>query len=247
MRGLHIVLTAAVIVGSAEAGRADAKLSVPATDFAFGYVPQNAKIAHRYTLKSVGTDTLKIERIQPGCGCTQAPFLKSALAPGDSTDGELIFNTGSYSGNVAKVATVKTNPPGVPETQLKFTANVLIAPDSIKPVRIKPFIVDLTNGGSAATGEMTITISNVSTSDLVATLVGSPSNLLKVTLPKVIRAGKSAEAKVALTKEAGPVSFESSVTLQFNDEASSRYTVPVKHLVQATTAVGTTPSMPAGH
>lgn len=247
MRGLHLVLAAAAIVGVTETSRADAKLDVPTTDFAFGYVPQNARIAHRYTLKSVGTDTLKIERIQPGCGCTQAPFSKTALAPGESTDGELIFNTGSYSGNVVKVATVKTNPPGVPETQLKFTANVLIAPDSIIPIRIKPFIVDLTNGGSTATGEMTLTISNVSTNDLVATVVGSPANLLKVTLPKVIRAGKSAEAKVALTNEAVPVNFESSVTLQFNDEASSRYTVPVKHLVPAAAANGITPSTPAGH
>ncbi len=247
MKRLHLVLAAAAIVLVAQVSRADAKLDVPTTDFAFGYVPQNARIAHRYTLKSIGTDTLKIERIQPACGCTQAPFSKTALAPGDSTDGELIFNTGSYSGNVLKVATVKTNPPGVLETQLKFTANVLIAPDSITPVRIKPFIVDLTNGGSTATGEMTITISNVSTSDLVAKVVGSPANLLKVTLPKVIRAGQTTDVKVALTKEAAPVNFESSVTLQFNDDASSRYTVPVKHLVQTATTGGTTPSAPAGH
>ncbi len=244
MRGLHLVLAAAAIIGVTETSRADAKLDVPTTDFAFGYVPQGARIAHRYTLKSIGTDTLKIERIQPGCGCTQAPFSKTALAPGDSTDGELIFNTGSYSGNVVKVATVKTNPPGVPETQLKFTANVLIAPDSITPVRFKPFIVDLTNGGSAATGEMTIAISNVSASDLTAKVVGSPSNLLKVTLPKVIRAGQTADIKVALTKEAVPVNFESSVTLQFDDEASSRYTVPVKHLVPS---AATNVMAPSGH
>lgn len=241
MRGMCSVVLVGLVVGGATVGQAQAKLEVPQTEFAFGYVPQNARISHRYTLKSIGTDTLKIDRIQPGCGCTQAPLPKTDLAPGDSTDGELIFNTGSYSGSVVKVALVKTAPPSVPETQLKFTATVLPQSDSTTPVTIKPFLVDLANGG-----EVRVMVKNVSNKDLTAALVGWPANLVKVSLPKSIKSGQSGEVAVSLMKSADATSFESSVTLQFNDSALTRYTIPVKHLL-ANSGSTTAPGSGGGH
>ncbi len=243
MRGICFVVLAGALIGTAELSHADAKLGVSQTEFSFGNVPQNARISHRYTLKSVGTDTLKIDRIQPGCGCTQAPLPKTELAPGDSTDGELIFNTGSYSGSVTKVAMVKTNPASVPETQLKFTANIVTQPDSTTPVTIKPFVADLS--GTVA-NEARVTIKNVTAHDLTAKLVGWPSNLINVTLPKAVKAGQSVEVGVALTKEALAKSFESSVTVQFDDSAATRFTIPVRHLLPNNGATATPVSV-GGH
>ena len=42
------------------------RLTIPETEFDFGYVPQNAKIRHDFWLYSKGTDTLKILQVNPG-------------------------------------------------------------------------------------------------------------------------------------------------------------------------------------
>ena len=42
------------------------RLTIPETEFDFGYVPQNAKISHDFWLYSEGTDTLKILQVNPG-------------------------------------------------------------------------------------------------------------------------------------------------------------------------------------
>ena len=42
------------------------RLTIPQTDFNFGNVPQNAKIAHVFWLHSTGDDSLKILKVVPG-------------------------------------------------------------------------------------------------------------------------------------------------------------------------------------
>ena len=42
------------------------QLTIPETEFDFGYVPQNAKISHDFWLYSKGTDTQKILQVNPG-------------------------------------------------------------------------------------------------------------------------------------------------------------------------------------
>jgi hypothetical protein len=42
------------------------QLTIPETEFDFGFVPQNAKISHIFWLYSTGTDTLKILQVSPG-------------------------------------------------------------------------------------------------------------------------------------------------------------------------------------
>ena len=42
------------------------RLTIPETEFDFGFVPQNAKISHVFWLHSSGTDTLKIVQVNPG-------------------------------------------------------------------------------------------------------------------------------------------------------------------------------------
>ncbi len=41
-------------------------LKLPEAEFDFGYVPQGSKVTHVFWLYSVGTDTLKIIRVNPG-------------------------------------------------------------------------------------------------------------------------------------------------------------------------------------
>ncbi len=43
-----------------------ARLTMPETEFDFGYAPQNAKISHDFWLHSSGTSTLEILKVNPG-------------------------------------------------------------------------------------------------------------------------------------------------------------------------------------
>jgi hypothetical protein len=42
------------------------ELTIPVTEFNFGYVPQNSKVSHVFWLHSTGDDTLKIIKVKPG-------------------------------------------------------------------------------------------------------------------------------------------------------------------------------------
>jgi hypothetical protein len=58
-----LILGALLITGSAVAVP---RLTLPETEFDFGYAPREAKISHVFWLHSTGTDTLKIIQVNPG-------------------------------------------------------------------------------------------------------------------------------------------------------------------------------------
>ncbi len=60
---LGTILVMSLSMGSAYAAP---RLTIPDTDFNFGNVPQNAKIAHVFWLHSTGDDSLLILKVVPG-------------------------------------------------------------------------------------------------------------------------------------------------------------------------------------
>lgn len=227
-----LILSLALITPAAYSAPAAA---VDESAFDFGYVPQQAKISHVFKIKSIGDDTLKIIQVIPGCGCTKAPLEKSALAPGETTNLEVVFSTGAYQGRVSKHPKFVTNEP-TPEHRLEFLSTVLVRPDSSYPLVIQPRMLDLSGDGSTAQEATTIRITNVSDSPVNLSLIEAPEGWFEVTLPASIPAGGSAEATVRLVEDAGPGTFEKSFTLELNDTQTSRYTVPVKRKVSGATA-----------
>ena len=57
MAAVLAALVSLMLVGSATAAP---KLTIPETEFDFGYVPQNSKVSHVFWLYSTGEDTLKV-------------------------------------------------------------------------------------------------------------------------------------------------------------------------------------------
>jgi hypothetical protein len=155
------------------------------------------------------------------------------IAVGDSTRLEIIFDTKSYSNMVSKSPRIQTNE-GPPDKFVRISANVITRPDSTYPVVIKPYKLDLTQFGEKVRSEIKFTINNVSATDLQPTLVSAPEQLLEVVLPKSIPAGKSGEGLVILRKNALDKSIDKSITVQFNDEKQSRFTIPVKRQIRGT-------------
>jgi hypothetical protein len=227
----YIVLTVLSLAGLSVP--AQPVLKMPVEIFDFGFTPQNAAVSCDFWMYSAGNDTLKITDVKTSCGCTRAPFEKDILAPGDSARLEIIFSTGRYKNQVRKTIRVSDNGDRIPR-QVVIMSDVLLRPDSTYPVVIKPYKLNISQLGEEIRDELKFTITNVSDRNLKPTMIACPRDLFEVILPGEIKAGQKAEGLVKL-KEAGlDEAFQKSFTIEFNDEKSSRFTIPVVRNVRQT-------------
>ncbi len=63
------------------------------------------------TLHNIGTQPLKILRVQPSCGCTTVRQPKSELQPNETDEVEVSFNSSLYRGPIEKYVNIETNDP----------------------------------------------------------------------------------------------------------------------------------------
>ena len=223
----------------------NSRLEVPEVTFRFGYAPQNAKIAHVYWLKNVGTDTMHLADVRPGCGCTKAPLRKKNVAPGDSADVEVIFSTGHYSSTVQKSANIISDAPGMAPA-LTFTAWPVTSTDSLQPFTVSPALVDLDSlrNMTGQVSDVNVKVRNVSSQDLQFTLVSKPDQWVKVDVPTApIAPGKDEMIKLTFEAAIADTTLNKSFTIEASDSAKTRFTVPIQkamRLGSATTTSSTT-------
>ena len=227
------ILTSAVILSLPSAGTALAQSSLLIKEpiFDFGYVPQNSTISHVYWLYSNGKAPLKIESIQPGCGCTKAPLEKDVIAVGDSTQLEIIYSSRMYSGPQTKRPAIESNE-GKIKKYLQFSANVYQDPNSTRPIVLKPHIFDISQYGEKSRTEFKFEIENISDQELKLEVIDYPESMLKIDFPKKIKPGKTESGKVEVKGIFKNVEFEKSITIELNDEGRTRFTIPVKRIIQ---------------
>lgn len=151
---------------------------------------------------------------------------KQELAVGDSTDLEIIFSTGAHLGSVTKSPSIQTNE-GPPARNVTIKCDVVRAPDSTYPVVMQPYRISVSRAGTVEIDEGKSTISNVSDQDLQVKVIDEPPGYFKIESPKVIKKGTKADVKLKVNKQYLDEAFEKSITLEFNDAAKSRFTIPV--------------------
>ncbi|MBI5868702.1 MAG: DUF1573 domain-containing protein [candidate division Zixibacteria bacterium] len=214
------------------------KLEVPETAFDYGYTSQNVKVAHVFWLKNSGTDTLKLKDVRPGCGCTKAPLKKKALAPGDSTDVEMTFSTGSYSMFVRKSSTIQLESPGAPPPLLDFTAYPTPKPDSLRPLTFTPMGLNLDTvkkTPSTQAWNFRVRVKNWSNHDLRIHQVSPALSRIKIETPSgAIAAGSEAALRIRIDAELADSTFSKSVTFEVSDSLHTRYTLPIGNEPPAT-------------
>jgi uncharacterized cupredoxin-like copper-binding protein len=101
------------------------KASSQQMEYDFGSVMVGQIATHNFTLVNNGGDILKITDVHASCGCTAAKPDKKELAPGESINIKVDFNSAGKMGKQEKWVYVKTNDPGNPELKFKFTGTVL--------------------------------------------------------------------------------------------------------------------------
>jgi uncharacterized cupredoxin-like copper-binding protein len=105
------------------------KVSTQQMAYNFGQVAQGEHVKHDFIITNVGGDLLKINNVRASCGCTAAKPEKDELAPGESTNIKVDFNSTGRKGRQTKIITVKTNDPDKPEIRFRLTG-VVVEPDA---------------------------------------------------------------------------------------------------------------------
>jgi hypothetical protein len=225
----QVALFAGICLAAAAVSAAP-ELSLSELSFDFGYVPQNSNVSHVFWLKSTGDDTLIIQRVIPGCGCTKAPLEKNILAAGDSTRLEIIFSSQRYKGSVVKHPIVQTNA-DTSRRPLKFSTKVVAHPDSLRPVIVKPYKLDISQLGEEIRDRISFTIENLSEQDVTIRLVAVPDELVTLTLPKTVAAHGSASGELVVREDKLTEEFQKSFTFEVGGADTARYTVPIRRAV----------------
>jgi len=217
--GLILVLTSAALAGPA--------VEITNDSFDFGQTMQHAKVNRVFWVKSVGDETLRINTVNPGCGCTKAPLADSVLAPGDSTALEIIFSTKSYRGPITKRPYILTN---ASEEKVYLKISAILLPDEtpMEPISLIPARLDVSQFSEKPRRVASFLIENHSDRDYKIKLVDGEGKLFEIKLPGKVKAGESVKGRIRVLEGAIQTEFEQSLTFEINDDKQSRFTLPIK-------------------
>ncbi|MBN1413892.1 MAG: DUF1573 domain-containing protein [Bacteroidales bacterium] len=99
-------------------------VSFDATVFDFGYVTAGTRVEHDFVMTNKGKSNLYVRKLSASCGCTAVQPSKTVIAPGESTEIKVLFNTKGRNGADKKAITVITNDPRQSKTILWIKAFV---------------------------------------------------------------------------------------------------------------------------
>ena len=104
------------------------------TQFDFGDIQQGDVVEHTFKFKNVGEVPLVITETKVTCGCTTPSFTKAPVAPGESGEILVKFNSAGKSGNTSKTVTVMANVEGG-RSLLRINTNILTGDNSAGPYK----------------------------------------------------------------------------------------------------------------
>ncbi|NOT77122.1 MAG: DUF1573 domain-containing protein [Cyclobacteriaceae bacterium] len=126
MRKLFLVLFAIATAFSVSAQNKGPVITWEKSVFDFGDVAQGDKVEHIFRFRNTGTEALIITNVQVTCGCTTPKgWARDPIAPGQTGEITVAFNSLGKFGKQNKVVTVISNAVNADGSQLTFTANVM--------------------------------------------------------------------------------------------------------------------------
>ena len=84
----------------------------------FGSALEGTMVKHTFTIKNTGQGYLDIQGVKTSCGCTTGDPSKMHVAPGDTSDIAVAFDTHFQKGHQVRTITVATNDPDNPQVAL---------------------------------------------------------------------------------------------------------------------------------
>ncbi len=106
------------------------KMVVQPMKYDFGNIVQGEKVSHIFTITNTGGAELDILNVHASCGCTAVKPEKNKLAPNESTQLNVEFNSAYKSGKQIKYVYIESNDPENRQLKIQFDGNVVDKKDS---------------------------------------------------------------------------------------------------------------------
>jgi hypothetical protein len=107
---IFFFLVALFITNSAALLHAQPKLEiVGGIEFNLGVVPEDTIVHKTLIVRNIGTETLTVKGVRTSCGCTIVKPATDVVAPNDSMELPVSFNTKNFDGPVRKEIYFQTN------------------------------------------------------------------------------------------------------------------------------------------
>jgi hypothetical protein len=225
--GTSLVALTAISIAQDLEKPLDATISFSERKFDFGFMPKGAHVMHTFEIMNKGSDTLRIIKVSPTCGCTVTPLNKSDIAPDDTSRLDMFFDSKKFSGNVQKKTSILSNDPRDPMIDVHFVAMV----DRVHPfLAAKPFVIDGGGFGVKVGSSQMVKLTNKGTDPLEVTIVSCSEPYMEARLSRnKIDPGKSVDLMLKIKQYYEAVGDPwYSVTLQTSDPQRYRLTIPVK-------------------
>lgn len=224
MRQALFAILLLLVAGSA---KAEVSYTLNETAFNFGKTPQHVTVTHNFWIKSTGDELLRIEKVDPGCGCTTIPLPDSTVAPGDSVRLQIILDTKNFRGRINKTPKFKTNADSA-MVSLKIFAEMITSQATGMPLWISPPKVNVSQFGPKVRRRAKLVITNYGDEPFRLTPIDTANRSFAIRLPELINPGDSAEVFIVVHKEAVETEFKESVTFEgIGKTKRIRYSIPV--------------------
>ncbi len=192
----------------------------------FGKIGAGELVKHEFVFTNIGTATLEIKDVRPGCGCTTAGTWDRRVEPGKTGVIPLQFDSSKFDGMVAKQATVTCNDPGQSNVTLQIKGTVW------KAIEVTPAMAVI-NIPSEQQARETKIVRIVSRLDEPLTLSDLQcTNRAFETELKTVRPGKEFELHITAVPPFGLSSVIAPVTLKTSSSNMPLITVSAHLVVQ---------------
>jgi len=100
------------------------KITFKESNHDFGDITQGDRVTYTFAYENTGNEPLILSNVRTSCGCTATNWDREPLAPGESADITVNFNSRGKMGMQNKIITIMSNASNNTE-RIKITANVL--------------------------------------------------------------------------------------------------------------------------
>lgn len=105
------------------------KIEIMPSSYDFGEIIYKDVVSRTFQIKNNGRSDLQITRVATSCGCTTASVVKTVLAPGETTELNVVYESGQMTGSHGKgrqerIIYVKSNDPNNPQAEVLIYGTV---------------------------------------------------------------------------------------------------------------------------
>jgi hypothetical protein len=197
------------------------KLVTQQDEHDFGDIKQGEKVTHVFVITNSGGDLLKITNVKASCGCTAALPENDELAPGESTNLNVTFNSAGRIGKQKKIIRIESNDPDNPQVIVTIKGNVVLSDAESSTYPVLHFGQTKYNFGTVKEGkvvEYTFTFENNGKSTLkikdIKTSCGCTAALVS---SEVLKPGEQGTLKVELDTSNRKGKMSRTITINSND------------------------------